>query len=362
MQRVVALALLGVGLVLAAASVRASEAEGSVDIELSTDASAGVMVDSEAELAGTAPVIIPKAGAPAQLITAATFRTRGGRAAPIETSVLLIDGKAVARLVRVEGELAGSNAELNLQLNTVPKAVRKWLKRFLTGKFKRNRIGVITRTPGTGVNGSPLTYSRFDYTGVLIREVDVPRLGRADGVLKLRLLYQKSEEKKNVKQRMIAESGAERLRTEFFKLSLTGADGKADKQGTKMAKAVFGIEPFKITRTGGFGKQDATPVAVKFRAASDRSSALNEFSRWYTQPKLTDKQKAAKDENPKVRRGTLQLYYWSGASMDATGGPESHGQLKPLLTLQLNDLAIDKLESGDGRATLKADTIDMTKL
>lgn len=354
MQRAVALALAALALV-------ATVAAGSVDIELATDSSAGVMVDSETELTASTPVIIPKAGTVAQpqLITAATFKTRGGRAAPIETSTLLIDGKAVTRLVRVEGELAGTNAELNVQLSTVPKAVRLWLRRFLTGKFKRNAISVITRTPGTGANGVPLAYSRFDYTGVLIRELELPRLGKADGVLKLKLLYQKADETKNVKQQMIAESGAQKLRSEFFKLALTDADGKADKQGTKMGKAVFAVEPVKITRTGGFGKQDPTSVAVRFRAASDKSSALNQFTRWFTQPTLKGKEKGT---NPKTRRGTLTLFYWSGASMDATAGPDSHGQLKPLFTLQLNDLTVDKLESGDGRATLKADTIDMTKL
>lgn len=352
MRRAVALALL---------ALVAAVAAGSVDIELATDSGAGLMVDSESELTATAPVMIPRPGTTAQpqLITAATFKTRGGRAAPIETSTLLIDGKAVTRLVRVEGELAGTNAELNLQLNTVPRAVRVWLKRFLTGKFKRNKISVITRTPGTGTATVPLQYSRFDYTGVLIRELQLPRLGKADGVLKLKLLYQKADETKNVRQRMIAESGSQRLRSEFFKLSLTDADGKSDKQGKKMGKAVFAVEPIKVTRTGGFGKQDVTSVAVKFRAASDKSSALNEFSRWYTQPTLKGKEKGT---NPKTRRGALTLYYWSGASMDATAGPDSHGQLKPLLTLQLNDLTVDKLESGDGRAHLKADSVEITKL
>ena len=363
MQRVVALALLALALVAASVSATEAEAEaqGTVDIELSTDASAGVMVDSEAELTAGAPVIIPRAGEPARLITAATFSTRGGRALPIETSVLLLDGKPVVRLLRVEGELAGSNAELNVQLNGVPKALRRWLQRFMSGKFKRHRVSIITRTPGTGTATVPLQYSRYDYKGVLIRELSFPKLGTADGVLRMRWLYQSSKETKNVKQRMIAESSAARLRSEFFKLQLTDADGKADKQGVKMGKAVYAIEPFHITRTGGFGKQSATDVAVRFRAASDKSSALDAYQRWLTQPTVKGTERE-QNPNPKERRGTLTLYYWSGASMERSAGADAHGQLKVLFTLQLNGLVIDKLESGDGRATLKADNIEIKNI
>jgi len=45
--------------------------------------------------------------------------------------------------------------------------------------------------------------------------------------------------------------------------------------------------------------------------------------------------------------------------MDRTAGDAAAGQLKPLFTLQLADVTIDKLESGEGVATLKVDTIDM---
>jgi len=45
--------------------------------------------------------------------------------------------------------------------------------------------------------------------------------------------------------------------------------------------------------------------------------------------------------------------------MDATRGAAAAGQLKPLMRWALDSVNIDNLESGDGVAILKVDSLDM---
>jgi len=350
-QRIVLLCVMALALVGAAVVVRAAESEGEVEIELHTGTEVEVSTNSEA------PVIIRKP-TDAPVMTRA-FTTRGGRAAQLETTTLLIDGEPVVRLVRVEGQLAGKNAEVTMHFTSLPKAVRKWLRRFVSGKYKKHDLALITKTPGTGVSGTPLSFSRFDYKGVLIRELSFPKLGVADGVFKVRILYQTADETKNVKAMPIA-NGVSTVRTQFFKLTLQDKDDKkvkGDKMGVRMAKSVHTLNGFKITRSGGFGKQDTTTLKAHFPASSDPKSVVSDWSNWLTQPN----DKKLKDKNPKERKGVLTFYHWTGSSMEQTGGEDARGQLKVLFTLTLNDVTIDKLESGDGIATLKVDSVDMSK-
>jgi len=347
MQRTV-LAALCVALVLA---VGARASEGEVDIELQTHN--GAEMEMAVETGAEAPVLIRRPSDPPVMTRA--FTARGGRAEQLDSTTLLIDNVAVVRVARVEGQLSGKNAEFTMQLTAMPRAVRKWLRRFITGKYKKHEISIITKTPGTGVPGTPMTFTRFDYKGVLIREVTFPRLGVADGAFKVRVLYQSADEKANVKQRAIAD-GNSIVRTQFFKLSIGNKDSKQkDKAGKKMGKSVHTLGPFSITRSGGFGKQDAVHLKAHFPASHGKGSAADAWANWLTQPT------ALKDENPKQRVANLTLYYWSGASMDRTAGDAAAGQLKKLFTLTLNDVTIDKLESGEGVATLKVDSIDMNK-
>ena len=156
-----------------------------------------------------------------------------------------------------------------------------------------------------------------------------------------------------------------------------------------MGKSAHTVSGFSVTRSGGFGKLDTTTIRVHFPASSGPKAVLNDWSNWLTQPK------GLKYDNPKERKAVLTLYHWSGCSMDRTAGTrvralhchsESHcrrltghclvllccvlcrasgdaaaGQLKVLFTLTLNDVTIDKLESGEGVATLKVGSIEMSK-
>jgi len=347
--------------VVLALAVGARANEGEVDIELQTrsDAEMEVEVDTAAE----APVIIRRGGEPPVMTRA--FTARGGLAQQLDSTTLLIDDVPVVRVNRVEGQLSGKNAEYTLYLTAMPRPVRQWLRRFVSGKYRKHEISLITKTPGTGVPGKAMTFTRFDYKGVLIRELTFPRLGVADGVFKVRVLYQTSTATNDVKQRAVSE-GNSTVRTQFFKLVFgqkekkKGKKGKAPRSkaarmGKKLGKSVHTLESFSIVRGGGFGKQDTTHLRAHFPTSHGKGSAADAWANWLTQPP------ALKDDNPKTRNATLTLYYWSGSSMDRTAGDAAAGQLKKLFDLNLNDVTIEKLESGSGLATLKVESIDMSK-
>jgi len=321
-------------------------------------AATAVIVDTEAEL----PVMIPRAGDPPKVVRA--FTARGGKAAALETSTLFIDGKAAARVSRTVGDLSGSNKELTFVFGSLPRLVRKWVRGFVTGKYKKHDIELVTKTPGTGVDGKPAQFSRFTYKGVLIREVAFPGLGTADGEFKVRFNYQSSDEKTNVQPRAVAESP---VRTQFFKLQLKAEEKdkkKKDVDGPTMSSSIYRVDGFSIIRGGGFGKQDPTAINVYFRASSDKSSALPQWTKWFTKrPKSSTAVLAAAPAQPptKSRDGKLTLFYWTGTTMDPTAGEAAQGQLKPLFTLKLSDVTLKSLDSGEGKAVLSVDTIDMPK-
>jgi len=227
--------------------------------------------------------------------------------------------------------------------------MRNWVKSFIAGNYKKHAVSLVTKT-GTGKHGKPV-YSRFDYSGVVIREVQFPALGKEDGKFMIHLLYQKATEKKNVKPVNMLDVP---IRSQFFKFSLGGGkNATADKDGVKLGKSVFALAPFSIVRGSGMAKQDITSLRVSFPAVEHSS------------PKKKDgilplwKQWATKDKK-KSRAGKLTLYYWTGQSMEIGHGAAARGQLKVLFELHLNDVTISRLESGDGKATIAAANIDMS--
>jgi len=242
--------------------------------------------------------------------------------------------------------------------------VRKWIRSFVTGKYKKHKISLITKTPGTGTDGKPTEFSRFAFKGVLIRELSFPSLGVSDGEFKVRVHYQSSDETKKVSPRAVSESP---VRTQFFKLTLKAEEKdnkKSDSDGPKMAQSVYSIDSFSIVRGGGFGKQDTTNIGVSFRASADKSSALSLWDKWFTKrPKASVAALAAAPaQTPtKSRDGTLTFYYWTGSSMDRTAGDSAQGQLKKLFTLELKDVTMKSFDSGTGKAVLSVDDIRWPK-
>jgi len=277
---------------------------------------------------------------------AATFSTKGGRAAALETHTLLLDGEPAVRLLHVEGELNGKQSELALITTSMPKRMRNWVKSFIAGKYKKHAVALITKT-GTGPNGKTL-YSRFDYKGVMIREVQFPALGSEGGKFYIHLMYQTATETKHQKPVNMLDVP---VRSQFFKFSLNGTDGK-DKEGAKLGKSVFAIDAFSILRSSGMGKQDATALTLSFPNTVDSSAKKKDgllplWKKWFSKDKKMQ------------RSGKLTLYYWTGASMDH-GSESNRGQLKVLFELHLHDIAITKLDSGDGKSVVTAANIDMS--
>jgi len=284
---------------------------------------------------------------PRGMTVAATFSTKGGAAAALTMHTLLVDGEPAVRLLSVEGEVNGKEGtEITLVTHSMPRRMRKWVKSFITGHYKKHAVALVTNT-GVDKHGKSV-YSRFDYNGVVIKEVQFPALGKEDGKFMIHLLYQKVSEKKNVKPVNMLDVP---VRSQFFKFSLGG--GKNDTEGAKLGKSVFALAPFSIVRPTGMSKQDGTTLRVSFPAV-DHSS-----------PKKKDgilpvwKQWATKDKK-KSRQGKLTLYYWTGQSMEIGHGAAARGQLKVLFELKLNDVSLSRLETADGKATLSTSTIDMS--
>jgi len=317
------------------------------------------VVETETEI----PVMIPRATDAPAMVTA--FTTRGGKAAALEVTTLLIDGKAASRITRVEGTLSGKNAEFTLTLSSMTKPVRRWLRSFVTGKYKKRALEIITKTPGTGAGSEPkkpLEYTKYSFSGVLIRELQFPAFGVSDGVFKVRVLAQTSDETANVQPIALPDSTP--VRSQFFKLALASNNKKGkskggDKSGARMGKSVYRLDSFSLTRGSGLGKQDTTHITAYFPATSEKKSVMHEWSRWFTKRETT--YAGAGGTTTQSRDGKLTLYYWSGASMDATAGEAAAGQLRVLFELTLKDVRLDKLEAGDGKATLAADKIEMSK-
>jgi len=283
---------------------------------------------------------------PQGLTVAATFSTKGGTAAALETHTLLLDGEPAVRLLHVDGELNGKQAELALVTTSMPKRMRNWIKSFIAGKYKKHAVALVTKT-GTGPDGKTL-YSRFDYKGVMIREVQFPALGKEGGKFYVHLMYQSATETKNQKPVNMLDVP---IRSQFFKFSLGGKDGK-DKEGAKLGKSVYAVDTFSIVRSSGMGKQDGSSLTLSFPNTVDTSDKKKDgilpmWKKWFGKDKKTE------------RHGKLTLYYWTGASMDH-GSEASRGQLKVLFELHLNDIAITKLNSGDGKAVVNAGNIDMS--
>jgi len=287
-------------------------------------------------------------GDPPGLTVAATFATKGGAAGALETHTLLLEGEPAVRLLRVDGELNGKNAELTLVTASMPKPMRDWIKSFIAGKYKRRRVSLVTNTGnGPAPTNQPL-YSRFDYKGVMIREVQFPALGRENGKFHIHLIYQSASETKNQPPAHMLDVP---IRSQFFQFTMKGRDGK-DKEGDRLGKSVYAMEEFSIGRMGGFGKQQSTTLIVTFPTTTDSApkkedGLLPRWQRWFGRDRKTQ------------RHGKLTLYYWTGSSMDV-GAEEARGQLKVLFELHLNDVSITKLDAGDGRATLSAGKVEMS--
>jgi hypothetical protein len=84
-----------------------------------------------------------------------------------------------------------------------------------------------------------------------------------------------------------------------------------------MAKSVYRVDSFSITRGSGLGKQDATALSVHFPASTDRSSTLPRWTAWLTQRKHN---KLGGEDILKARHGKLTLFVWTGTTMDHTAG------------------------------------------
>jgi len=319
---------------------------------------AGSVVQTDTDI----PVMIPRASDPPALVTA--FTARGGKAAQIESSTLVIDGRAAARITRIEGSISGKNSEFTITLGSVPKSVRSWLRSFVSGKYKKRDISIITKTPGTGAGESkPLEFTKYGLSGVLIRELSFPALGVAEGVIKVRVLAQNSEETKNVKPAAVSDAGAI-IRSQFFKLALTPTkkDTKNKKKksvAAAMGKSVYKMDAFSISRGMGFGSMDTTTIGAYFPASSDKKAISHSWAKWYTKRETTFAGNGGTTTAP--REGKLTLYYWTGSSMDRSAGEAAHGALKVLFELELKDVRLSKLDSGDGKGTLTVGSIKMSK-
>jgi hypothetical protein len=305
--------------------------------------------------------MIPRATDAPALVTA--FTTRGGKAAALEVTTLLIDGKAATRITRVEGTLSGKNAEFTLTLSSLTKPVRRWLRSFVSGKYKKRALEIITKTVGTGLGSEPkkpLEYTKYSYSGVLIRELVFPAFGVSDGVFKVRVLCQTSDETGNVQPIALPDSTP--VRSQFFKLALASNDKKGrgiDKSGARMGKSIYKLDSFRVTRGTGLGKQDTTHISAYVPSSTEPKSILHDWTKWYTKREST--YAGAGGTTTKSRDGKVTIYYWSGASMDATAGEAAVGQLRVLFELNLKDVKLDKLDAGDGKATLAVGSIEMSK-
>jgi len=279
----------------------------------------------------------------------------GGTARSVEAIWLWLDGEPAARLVRVEGDERLENdkggEDLLLVADSLPPKLLSWIRSFINGKFKKRKVALVLPTKGTGPGtGKPRQYSRWRFSNVLIREVTFPALGSArssrggssGSVFKLKLQYQKVREL--TKQRVLPTMAGQPLRTEFFNLDLSGKDGK-DTDGGDLSTSISSLGSFTVTRgTGsGYGSQSASYVKLTF---PPRARIADAWRKWST----------GKDKGRK-RSGLLQLYHWTGMRYDRS--EEGRGQLRALLALELNDVEIDRIDAGEGTATLKVDSMSM---
>jgi hypothetical protein len=294
-------------------------AEG--EMETNTD------VESELEADPTAP----------RVVTA--YTTPGGAAAPVESTVLLLHDKPAVRLLRVDGEVAGKNQELTLVTTSMPKPMRDWIKSFIAGKYKKRKVSLHIKTAGTGTGKVPTSYSRINYKGVMIKEVQFPALGTENGKFHIKILYQGADEIKNQKPIGMLDVP---VRSQFFQFTMKGRDGK-DKVGAALGKSVSVIAPFTIVRENGWGKQASTSLDMQFPATED---ILPRWRNWFTR------------DRKRERHGKLTLFYWTGSTYDYT--ENGRGQLRVLFELHLNDVSIQRFDTGEGKVTLKAGNIDMS--
>jgi len=311
--------------------VAATEAETAAEVEAEASGEGHIDIDlvTEGEMMSD----------PAAVTSTTQFLTPGGSAAQLESVVLLLSGEAAVRLLRVDGEVTGKNNELTLVMTSMPSAMRRWVQSFIAGKYKKRKVSLVMKTPNTGTKKTPLQHRRIDYKGIMLREVSFPALGSENGQFKIKLVYQESHETGNVRAMGMLDVP---VRSQFFKFTMKGRDGK-DKTGDALGKTVFGLDGFTISRVNGFGKQSATEVALHFPTTAE---TLPQWQQWFTR------------DQQRKRHGKLTLYYWTGASLDNTEA--GRGQLKVLFELHLNDLEITKLDSGEGKAVVKADNIDMS--
>jgi hypothetical protein len=293
------------------------------------------------------------------------FESRSGSAAELKTTTLMIDGKAAARLTRVDGMLSGSNAEVVMVCASLPEGMREWVKSFVSGKYKKRKVSIIAPSSALPTPTAPLPkgakkpkdtgYSEYSYKGALIREVQFPAFGEENGLFKVRVVYQTGTERRNVRSVGMAETP---VRSQFFHFDLAGADG-SDRIGSLLGKSVFKIDSFSIGREGGFGKQSITTLNVWFAPTSSASAAtagatssLDRWQQWYTKKEKKLSATAGAELGSTTRNGRLRMFFWSGSAMEARRGSDAMGQLKPLLELTFKEVTLNKLDSGDGHAVL----------
>jgi len=310
-----------------------------IDIDLATrnEGEQGVLSDTAATVAGA---------------TTTSFVAPGGLAAVFDTTTLLLDSMPACRLLHVDGEYSGKNAEIVLVTASMPKLLRDWVKSFIAGKYKKRKVALVIKT---GVGPAPKKeslYSRFEYKGAMIREVTFPLLGAENGNFRIRLIYQSANEVKGQKPNPMLDVP---VRSQFFQFTMQGKDGK-DKLGHELGRSVTRISPFTIGRSGGFGKQDKTTLRITFPATTTTTGATTAVGKIGGN---VGKWKQWADHRKMERHGKLTLYYWSGTSMDRRS-EAARGQLKVLFELHLNDITLDKLEAADGKANLIAANVDMS--
>jgi hypothetical protein len=340
-----------------------------------------------------------------------TFMSQGGKALTpartIDVTTLLLDGEPAVRLVRADGPLNSEGAELTLVTASMPKPLRQWVSEFVRGKYKKHKVSIVARTPGSTNKAGKPSYSRFDYKGVLIREIELPALGAENGFMKIRIIYQKATEQKGVKSVPMLDVP---FRSQFFKLTLDSnkedkkavkkpaaevpkppapgtessakpaaetkpTDTKAPKKTTRrskkqkktakpkakrdtagavMAQSVYKIDSFLITRETGFGRQKSTTLNAWFRPSTSKKSAASQWERWYTGKAKKMSAEAGNDIATSTRNGKLTFYYWSGSN-----DGRALGQLKTLFELKLSGVKLARLDTGDGHAQLQVDGVQM---
>jgi len=277
------------------------------------------------------------------------FVSDGGLAASIGSKVLMLDGVPAAPLLRVENPQTLVNgkggSDVLLVLQSVPKRVRSWLRQFINGQYVNRDVALLIPTEGTGINGISRQYSRWDLSNVLITSVFFPALGSSDAPAQFKIAFQYSNAVETKHQRPASVLDAP-VRGEFFKLRLDGqAPTFGDTKGAALALTVTDAGSITLTRgTGsGYGAQSATSVGL---TVSTRPSSLAKWRQW-----------TVGTDRGLVRFGSLQLFHWTASRYDST--ELGRGQLRPLMTIDLNSLVISKADLGSGSVTLKATTLSM---